>query len=237
MNKARLLLLEDDINLSETVEEYLGEQGYEVVCAFDGESAEDLLYEESFDLLLLDVNVPEPNGFTLLKSARERGVQTPAVYVTSRSSMDDVEDGFESGADDYIRKPYELKELLLRIQTILKRNFFHHVKPRMELGEGIEYDVENGQLYIGGERVALQEKEARLLKLFVQRKGEVLAHEVITDHLWSYDETPSDSALRTYIKNLRKLLGKDRIVSHKRIGYQFITPCIDPSHHQKDSGA
>lgn len=221
MNKARLLLLEDDINLSETVEEYLGEQGYEVVCAFDGESAEDLLYEESFDLLLLDVNVPEPNGFTLLKSARERGVQTPAVYVTSRSSMDDVEDGFESGADDYIRKPYELKELLLRIQTILKRNFFHHVKPRMELGEGIEYDVENGQLYIGGERVALQEKEARLLKLFVQRKGEVLAHEVITDHLWSYDETPSDSALRTYIKNLRKLLGKDRIVSHKRIGYQF----------------
>jgi len=221
MKKARLLLLEDDINLSETVQEYLEAQGYELRCAFDGESAEDLLYEESFDLLLLDVNVPEPNGFTLLKAARKRGVQTPAVFVTSRNAISDVESGFESGADDYIRKPYELKELLLRIQTILKRNFFHHAAPRTELGNGIEYDVENGQLYIAGERVALQEKESRLLKLFVQRKGEVLTHEVIAAHLWSFEETPSDTALRTYVKDLRRLLGKDRIVSHKRIGYQF----------------
>lgn len=102
MKKARLLLLEDDINLSETVQEYLEAQGYELRCAFDGESAEDLLYEESFDLLLLDVNVPEPNGFTLLKAARKRGVQTPAVFVTSRNAISDVESGFESGADDYI---------------------------------------------------------------------------------------------------------------------------------------
>ncbi len=221
MKKARLLLLEDDMNLSETVAEYLEEAGYEVVCAFDGEQAEDLMYETPFDLLLLDVNVPEPNGFTLLKAARKRGIQTPAVYVTSRSGMQDVETGFDSGGDDYIRKPYELKELLLRIGTILKRRFFHHAAPRTVLGEGMEYDVEQGQLYVGGERVALQEKESRLLKLLVQRRGEVVAHEVIAEHLWDYDETPSDDALRTYVKNLRKYLGKERIVSHKRIGYQF----------------
>ena len=221
MKKARLLLLEDDINLSETVEEFLDDAGYEVVCVYDGESAEDALYEQPFDLLLLDVNVPEPNGFTLLKEARSRGVQTPAIYVTSRSGMEDVEHGFGSGADDYIRKPYELKELLLRIRTILKRNFFHHAAPMLELGEGVAYDVEQGALYVNGERVNLQEKESRLLRLFVQHRGEVLSHEVITERLWSYDESPSDTALRTYIKNLRKLLGKDRIVSHKRIGYQF----------------
>ena len=221
MKKARLLLLEDDMNLSETVAEYLEEAGYEVVCAFDGEQAEDLMYETPFDLLLLDVNVPEPNGFTLLKAARKRGIQTPAVYVTSRSGMQDVETGFDSGGDDYIRKPYELKELLLRIGTILKRRFFHHAAPRTVLGEGMEYDVEQGQLYVGGERVALQEKESRLLKLLLQRRGEVVAHEVIAEHLWDYDETPSDDALRTYVKNLRKYLGKERIVSHKRIGYQF----------------
>jgi len=221
MKKARLLLLEDDINLSETVEEFLGDEGYDVVCVYDGESAEDALYEESFDLLLLDVNVPEPNGFTVLKEARGRGVQTPAIYVTSRSGMEDVEHGFGSGADDYIRKPYELKELLLRIRTILKRNFFHHPAPLMELGGGLSYDVDQGLLYVNGERANLQEKEARLLKLFIQRKGEVIVHDVIMEHLWNYDETPSDTALRTYIKNLRKILGKDRIVSHKRIGYQF----------------
>lgn len=221
MKKAHLLLLEDDINLSETVEEYLKEQGYAVTPVYDGESAEDVMYEKSFDLLLLDVNVPEPNGFTLLKEARRRGIQTPAIYVTSRNSMDDVEDGFDSGADDYIRKPYALKELLLRIQTILKRNFFHHAASRVPIDDQLSYDVENAQLYRDDMLVNLQDKEVRLLKLFMQHPKEVLSHEVITGHLWDFDETPSDAALRTYIKNLRKLLGKDRIVSHKRIGYQF----------------
>ncbi len=221
MKKARILLLEDDVNLSETVEEYLSDEGYEVLCAYDGESAQDAIYEESFDLLLLDVNVPGPNGFELLKEARENGTATPAVFITSRNAMEDVESGFESGADDYIRKPFALKELLLRVQTILKRNFFHNPKERMDLGGGLAYDVEAGLLYRGGESVPLNDKMARLLKLFIQRKGEVISHEVIFEHLWNFDEEPSDTALRTYIKELRKLLGKERIVSHKRLGYQF----------------
>ncbi|MEA3374089.1 MAG: response regulator transcription factor [Campylobacterota bacterium] len=221
MKKAKLLLLEDDINLSETVEEYLADEGYDVVCAYDGESAEEKIYEESFDLLLLDVNVPGPNGFTLLKEAREQKVEIPAIFITSRNAMKDVEAGFESGADDYIRKPYELKELLLRIQTILRRNFFHHPNEQLEIAEEMSYDVDNGELTISGKCIRLQDKEARLLKLFLQRRGELITHEMITAYLWSFDETPSDSALRTYIKNLRKLIGKDRIVSHKRLGYQF----------------
>lgn len=221
MKKARILLLEDDITLSETVSEYLEEEGYDVVCAYDGDSAQDALYEEKFDLLLLDVNVPGPSGFELLKEARENGTATPAVFITSRGGLDDVESGFESGADDYIRKPFALKELLLRVQTILKRNFFHNPAEQMELGGGLAYDTAQGQLYKEGERVPLGDKPSRLLRLFIQRKGQVISHEVITEHLWSFDEEPSDTALRTYIKELRKLLGKERIVSHKRLGYQF----------------
>jgi DNA-binding response OmpR family regulator len=221
MKNAKLLLLEDDVALSETVEEYLQENGYDVVCVYDGESAEEKLYEEKFDLLLLDVNVPQVDGFSLLRSARKEGVDVPAIFITSRNTMQDVEHGFESGADDYLRKPFELKELLLRVRTILKRNFFHHPEPRLQLLEGAEYDFEKGQLYIDGKMVALGEKEGRLLKLFVQHRGELLAHEVIFGHLWDFDESPSDDALRTYIKNLRKLLGKEHIVSHKRLGYQF----------------
>ena len=221
MKKAKLLLLEDDINLSETVEEYLDGEGYEVICAFDGEEAEEKIYEEPFDLLLLDVNVPGPNGFALLKEVREQGVDIPAIFITSRHAMSDVENGFESGADDYIRKPFALKELLLRIQTILRRNFFHHPAERLALDEHLAYDVENAVLYIDDEKVQLQEKEAKLLKLFVQHKDRLLTHDVIMDYLWSYDEDPSDTALRTYIKNLRKIIGKERIVSHKRLGYQF----------------
>ncbi|HEX5624314.1 MAG TPA: response regulator transcription factor [Sulfuricurvum sp.] len=221
MTKAKLLLLEDDPNLSESVAEYLENQGYEVICAYDALSAEEALYEQKFDLLLLDVNVPGGDGFSLLKESRKSGTSTPAIFITSRNAMEDVEEGFESGGDDYLRKPYELKELLLRIQTILKRNFHHPSGDILDLGDGITYDTENLSLKIDGAEQPLQLKEHKLLKLFIQHRGELLTHETILEHLWDYDEIPSDGSLRTYIKTLRKLIGKDRIVSHKRFGYQF----------------
>ena len=221
MTKAKLLLLEDDPNLSESVAEYLNEQGFDVVCVYDANSAEDALYEQKFDLLLLDVNVPDGNGFSLLKESRREGNTTPAIFLTSRNAMDDVEKGYESGADDYLRKPFALKELLLRIQTILKRNFYHPPSEFIDLGEGITYDTLNQVLKINGVEQSLQLKEHKLLKLFLQHKGELLTHEVIMEHLWDFDETPSDGSLRTYIKTLRKLTGGERIVSHKRLGYQF----------------
>jgi DNA-binding response OmpR family regulator len=221
MKKAKLLLLEDDLSLSETLVEYLEEQGYEVVGVYDGISAQDKLYEEPFDLLLLDVNVPDLNGFELLKQARKNAIKTPAIFMTTRSAMEDLEAGYESGGDDYIRKPFVLKELLLRIESMLKRNYFHQHEAGIEIREGITYNSANGELCIHGAVQSLGDKEARLLKLFIQRRKELLTHEVISAHLWDYDESSSDSALRTYIKNLRKLLGKNQIVSHKRLGYQF----------------
>jgi len=221
MKKAKLLLLEDDVSLNETLQEYLSEHGYDVVSVYDGFSAEEKIFEESFDLLLLDVNVPEIDGFSLLKRVRKAGVVVPAIYMTSRNAMEDVENGYESGGDDYLRKPFELKELLLRIQSILRRNFFHHPSERMVLGAGLSYDVQQSRLYRDDEVILLGDKEARLLKLLIQSKGEVVVHEVLREQLWDFDETPSDDALRTYIKNLRKTVGKERIVSHKRLGYQF----------------
>lgn len=221
MIKTKLLLLEDDPNLSESVSEYLEEQGYEVLCVYDASSAEDLLYEQKFDLLLLDVNVPGGDGFSLLKSSRKEGNATPAIFITSRNAMSDVEEGFESGGDDYIRKPFALKELLLRIQTILKRNFYHNPSDALSLADGITYEIDNQVLSINGTIQNLQLKEHKLLKLFIQHRHELLSHEMIMEHLWDFDETPSDGSLRTYIKTLRKLLGKDSIVSHKRLGYQF----------------
>lgn len=221
MIKPRLLLLEDDPNLSESVSEYLEDHGFDVVCVYDAAEAEDALFEHKFDLLLLDVNVPGGDGFSLLKDSRSGGNATPAIFITSLNAMNDVEKGFESGGDDYLRKPFELKELLLRVRTILKRNFFHNPTETVELGDAITYDIQNQILLIGGHEQSLQLKEHKLLKLFIQHRNELLSHETIMEHLWDYDETPSDGSLRTYIKTLRKYLGKDRIVSHKRLGYQF----------------
>ena len=220
---SKILLLEDDANLNETVTEFLEEEGYEVVSVYNGDEAQEKLYESKYDLLLLDINVPGINGLELLKESREAGNVTPAIYITSMDTVDDLERGFKSGCDDYIRKPFALKELQIRIETLLKRDFFHNSNELMQISEGITYDIKSNELSNQGEAVSLGNKESRLLKLFLKHEGEVIAHENIYEYLWDYDEEPSDTALRTYIKNLRKIIGKERIVSIKKQGYKFST--------------
>jgi len=219
--RAKILLLEDDLTLNETVAEFLEENDFNVTPAYDGEEASDIIYEQQFDLFLLDVNVPLINGFELLKQKRDDGVTTPAIYITSLDSIDSLEDGYKSGCDDYIRKPFALKELLFRIESILKREFFHENIPKIKIDTNIEYDTDSNLLFVDNKQVQLSSKEALLLKLFLQHKNEAVTHEVIYEHLWQYEETVSESALRTYIKNLRKIIGKDRIVSIKKLGYRF----------------
>ena len=217
----KILLLEDDSNLNDTITEFLQEQGHEVVSIFDGYEAQEKLYESRYDLLLLDVNTPGINGFDLLKEARENEIVAPAIYITSLDSLEDLERGYKSGCDDYIRKPFELKELLIRVETLLKRSFFHEDKELKQISKEIAYDINNNELIVSGKVVNLGNKEARLLKLFMKNEGEVVIHERIYKHLWDFDEEPSDTALRTYIKNLRKLIGKESIVSIKKQGYKF----------------
>jgi len=221
--KKRLLLLEDDLALNETVVDYFENLGFSITPVYDGNSALDTIYEQSFDLLLLDVNVPDINGFEILKSIRERDVTTPAIFITSLNSMSDVEDGYESGCDDYIRKPFALKELKLRVESILKREFFHASNSKIEISENIYYDPESDLLRVDESEIQLKNKDAKLLKLFLQNRDKLVTHETIYEALWEYGEDISESALRTYIKNLRKYLGKEKIVSIKKLGYRFTT--------------
>ena len=144
----RILLLEDDLALNETLVDYLKASGFLTIEFYDGFSAQEAMYESHFDLYLLDVNVPDINGFELLKNAREQGKNTPAIFITSLNSMSDVESGYESGCDDYIRKPFALKELKLRIETILKRDFFHNENESVCIGENIYYDTQSDLLTV-----------------------------------------------------------------------------------------
>ncbi len=221
--KKRILLLEDDLTLNETIVDYLEENNFEVVALYDGDDANETIYESNFDLFLLDVNVPSLNGFELLKRCREEGVKTPAIFITSLNSMDSFEQGFESGCDDYIRKPFELKELLIRIQSILKRGYFHKSDAKVAIVDNITFDTKANLLYKDNEVVKLNLKELKLLNLFMQNQNELLSHERIYDTVWDYEEESSDYSLRTYIKNLRKIFGKDRIISVKKLGYRFTT--------------
>jgi len=221
MTNTKILLLEDDANLNETITEFLEDEGYEVSSTYDGYEAQDKLYESKFDLLLLDVNTPGIDGFTLLKEARENNVVAPSIFITSLNGVDDLERGFLSGCDDYIRKPFVLKELAIRIETLLRRGFFHESNEMIPLGENIEYNTKSNELLVNGVAETLGNKESLLFKLFMKQPNEVLSHERIYKELWDYDEDPSDTALRTYIKNIRKIIGKDRIVSIKKQGYKF----------------
>ena len=218
--KNKILLLEDDLNLSETVAEYFDEQGFEVVCVYDGDDAISSIYENHFDLLLLDVNVPNKNGFDVLKEIRAQNNNVPAIFTTSLNSMNSLEEGYISGCDDYIRKPFQLRELLFRVQTILKREFSQK-SDVINITENITFNSISNELKNNNEEIKLNLKELKLLKFFLQHPNELLSHDRIYDHVWDYDEEYSDNSLRTYIKNLRKILGKDKIVSLKKLGYRF----------------
>jgi two-component system, OmpR family, response regulator len=218
--KNKILLLEDDLNLSETVAEYFDEQGFDVICVYDGDDAIASIYENHFDLLLLDVNVPNKNGFDVLKEIRTQNNNVPAIFTTSLNSMDSLEEGYNSGCDDYIRKPFELRELLFRVQTILKREFSQK-SDVINITDNITFNSISNELKQNDEEIKLNLKELKLLKFFLQHPNELLVHDRIYDHVWDYDEDYSDNSLRTYIKNLRKILGKDKIVSLKKLGYRF----------------
>ncbi len=222
MSKKKILLLEDDPTLNETVVEYFEDLGYLIDGIEDGLDALDKIYENSYDILLLDVKVPQMSGFDLLKELRNRDIATPAIFITSLNSIDDLSEGYESGCDDYIRKPFALKELLVRVESILKRDFYHNGSEKIEISKNIYYDINSNMLYIDEKIETLNNKEAKLLKLFLQNIGQILSHDRIYDSLWDYDETYSEASLRTYIKNLRKILGKEKIVSIKKQGYKFI---------------
>ncbi len=217
----KILYLEDDINLSETIEEFLIDTGFDVICAYDGGETLDLVYRHNFDLLILDVNVPGINGFELLKSLREANILTPAIFTTSLSGIDDLSKGYSVGADDYIKKPFVMKELQFRIKALLKREFKSQ-DSLVKLTQNLDFNTISNELVSDTSKVLLNPKEALLLKLLIKYKNECVTFETIYQNVWSYDETHSDMSLRTYIKNLRKYISKEHILSIKKVGYKLV---------------
>ena len=221
MAQQTILLLEDDIQLSDTVKQFLEYSGYTIYPAYDASSAKDILYEKSIDLMLLDIKVPHQNGFDFLQDVRDSGDFTPAIFITSLNSVDDVTRGFDIGCDDYIRKPFALKELLARVEAISKRNFGSHDN-QIDLNNGYSFDIKGLFLSHKEEKVSLKTKESKLLALFLKSPDELLTYEAIFEVLWEYDETPSQGSLRAYINTLRHILGKDKIETVKHMGYRYV---------------
>ena len=216
----KILLLEDDVILNEIIEEFLLSLNYEVITAFDGNIAEELIYEESFDLLLFDVNIPNITGFELLKNIRQNNINIPIIFITSRHTADDVKIGFNSGCDDYIKKPFELSELQLRIENVKRlRQIDNH--GQIKIDNDTFYNYEKKVITRNHEEFNLSKIEAKILEYFLKNKNKTISIDEISVNNWVYDEMPESTTIRTYIKNLRKKLNDETITTLKGIGYRF----------------
>ncbi len=215
----KILLLEDDILLNEIIEEHLQNKGYQIISVYSGDEAEALIYSQKFDLFLFDVNVPVINGFDLLKSARKNDIKTPAIFLTSLNMVDDIEKGFDSGCDDYVKKPVELKELDIRINNI-KRLFKILPDEIIEISPNIYLDRLNLFIKKDNNEIHLAKKECEIL-LYLIKNEKTVSIEELSTNVWAYEDSPNASTVRTYIKNLRKILGEEFISNTRGVGYRF----------------
>ena len=213
-----ILVLEDDELFSSTLEDFLSEEGFSVDLAFDGEECLNLNYEKKYDLYIFDINVPKINGLDLLKQLKSAGDNTPTIFLTSYKDKDTLQQGFLNGCDDYLRKPVDLDELILRIKALLKRN-----KKQFEivtLSPTLSFNPETKRVLENGVDLNLSIKIADLLELFIENKGSIVTKDMIISKLWNIDQEYSEGSIRVYINHIKKLLGKDSIRNVKGIGYK-----------------
>jgi len=216
---SKVLLLEDDELFSESLEDFLSEEGFIVDIAGDGLEALDKNFENNYDLYLLDINVPKLNGLDLLKELRLSGDNTPSIFLTSYKDKETLHEGFESGADDYLIKPLDLDELLLRMKALLKRS--GKQIQNVHLNNNLLYNPNSKRLLCNNVDVAIPAKVIDLLELCLENRGSIINKDMIVQKLWNTSEEHSEGSIRVYINNLKKILGKESIVNIKGIGYKI----------------
>jgi len=215
MNK--ILLLEDDTILQEIIAEFLQERGYEVECFSDGESALESIQKSKYDMLLLDVNVPEIDGFEIVEYLRDIKNTTPVIFITSLTSVKYLQKAFDIGANDYLKKPFDLDELDIRIK--------HHLNSlkssdSIAIGDFVFYPKQN-IIEQNGDKIALKQKESLILLYFLENKNSIISTDELIENVWQNNSIPSNATIRTYIKNLRKILGNEAISNIKGLGYRL----------------
>jgi len=213
----KILLLEDDKLLNDTLEDFLEEEGFKVVTTLDPYSALDIIYQEKFDLYLFDVNLPYESGFSLLKQLREANDKTPTIFVTSRDDKNSLTQGFNVGADDYMKKPIDLDELLLRIRALLRRQI------RSEKIHIAEYtiNIKTKEILHNNRVIKIGNKAVELLLLLLQQQGEVLSLKTIEEQLWNSNQEISLGSIRVYITTLKKYF--PNIENIRGVGYRLKT--------------
>ncbi|NOX16077.1 MAG: response regulator transcription factor [Epsilonproteobacteria bacterium] len=216
----KILLLEDDFMLADILYHHLKEMSYEVKHVNDGQKALDEASSNAFDLMILDINVPKISGLDVIKSIREYNDTTPAILITAYQDTKHLKNGFENGCDDYIKKPFDLEELDLRINNIKKR-FSIENDNIVRIDDDIYMVPSKNLLNIKKTEFQLAKKEIEVLLYLTSRKKRVISSDELMQNLWEFEEMPTDATIRVYIRNLRNIIGKDRIKTIRGSGYFF----------------
>jgi len=215
----KILLLEDDLLFGETLLDLLEEEGFEVNHVSNGQDALDATFSTKFDIYLLDINVPLINGISLLDELRSANDNTPAIFLTSHKDKEMIRNSFASGADDYMIKPFDSEELILRIEALLRRT--QKIIPKT-VGK-LLHDNLHKTISYDGVVLELSKKEYNLLKLLMHNINANVTKEMIIDELWSSSESGSDGAVRVYINRLKQLLPDMKIENIRGIGYKLVS--------------
>lgn len=214
----RVLIVEDEKPISDLIKLSLTKAGYSCTCAYDGATAANILEEEHFDLALLDVMLPEVSGFELMEYIQPTG--TPVIFITAKNSVDDRVKGLRMGAEDYIVKPFEVMELLARVEVVLRR--YQKTEDLLTVGE-LTIDMRSLQVQRNGETILLTKKEWDLMLLFAQNPGAALYRETIYERVWGGEYPVGSRVVDLHIQRLRKKIGwEDKLQTVNRVGYRLV---------------
>ncbi|NOD75656.1 MULTISPECIES: response regulator transcription factor [unclassified Ruegeria] len=218
----RILLAEDEPQLCEQVKKLLGAEGHVVDVANNGSDALHLGATEPYDMIILDIGLPERDGISVLREWRSAGVKTPVLILTARDGWSERVDGLDAGADDYMTKPFHMPELAARVRAILRRQS-GQLNPVIEMGD-VSLDTRNGRVSVGGIPVDLTAQEIAVLTYLAHNIGRMVSRTELSEHIYEYDGDRDSNTIAVFVTRLRKKLGSDLITTVRGRGYM-----IDPT--------
>lgn len=203
----RVLVVEDEKDLNRVITRKLKAEGYSVDSCFDGADALDYMEMTPYDVIVMDIMMPEKNGYQVLKEMREKGNRSPVLFLTARDALEDRVKGLDLGADDYLVKPFHFEELMARIRVMLRRNH-GSVSNRLALAD-LTLDCDTHEVRRGEKRIELSAKEFSILEYMLRNKGIVLSREKLETHIWNYEYQGASNMIDVYIRYLRLKIDKE----------------------------
>lgn len=225
MEDIRILLVEDEKKIADSLKKGLSEQNYHVEAAYDGNAGRKLFETSHFDLVILDINLPGMSGYDLCKKIRNRNPVVPVVMLTALSTTDDKIEGFDAGADDYVVKPFDFKELLVRIRALLKRIHLNATYNSNVLRVGdLLMNLDSKEVFRGGNGISLTAKEFQLLEYLVRNRNKVVSRADIALNVWDIDFDTKTNVIDVYVNFLRKKLDNDfdKKIIYTQVGVGYI---------------